>query len=222
VLLGATTSAPRAAPRFEGDVSDAYFNSAVLLDGDGTIHGRYDKNYLLIGGEYIPFSEYFPWIYKLIPAAGDLEPGRSLDPVVADLWGQGPVRIGVLVCYEGILPGFARGLAAGEPHVIVNMTNDDWFGRTAERYLHFALTIPRAIEHRRAFARPTLTGVSAFVDPAGRIVSQTPVTGEDTLLEDVPLLTLPSLYPRIGDVFAWLCTVVLGAAYAFGRWRRGV
>lgn len=222
VLLGATTSAPRPAPRFDGDTAEAYYNSALLLDGDGTIHGRYDKNYLLIGGEYIPFSEFFPWIYKLIPAAGDLARGRSLEPVTADLWGKGPVRIGVLVCYEGILPGFARALAAGTPHFIVNMTNDDWFGRTAERYLHFALTIPRAIEHRRAFARPTLTGVSAFVDPVGRVVAQTPVTGEDTLLADVPLLEIDPLYPRVGDVFGWLCTLVLAAAYAWGRWRRGV
>jgi len=222
VLLGATTSSPRSAPRFEGDTADAYFNSAVLLDGDGTIHGRYDKNYLLIGGEYIPFSEYFPWIYKVIPAAGDLARGRSLEPITADLWGRGPVRIGVLVCYEGILPAFARGLAAGDPHFIVNMTNDDWFGRTAERYLHFALTIPRAIEHRRAFARPTLTGVSAFVDPVGRVVSQSPVTGEDALLASVPLLEIGSPYLQLGDVFAWACALCLATAYGWGRWRRRV
>ena len=222
VLIGGTTSSPREKPRYDGDSAEKYYNSALLIDADGRIQGRYDKNYLLVGGEYVPMSEYFPWIFKLIPAAGDLEPGRVLAPITADLWGKGPVRIGVLVCYEGILPGFARGLAPGRPHFLVNMTNDDWFGRTAERYLHFALTIPRAIEHRRASARATLTGVTAFVDPVGRIVSQTAVTGEDTLLWDVPLLELESLYARVGDVFAWACTLLIAVAWGLGRFRRGV
>lgn len=221
VLIGATTSAPRVTPRFDGDVPEVYFNSALLLDADGRIHGRYDKNFLLVGGEYIPFSEYFPWIFKLIPAAGDLEPGRALEPVVGDLWGKGPVRIGTLVCYEGILPAFARGLAPHKPHFLANMTNDDWFGRTAERYLHFALTIPRSIELRRASTRATLTGVSAFVDPVGRVTAQTAVTGEDTLLQSVPLLELETIYGRIGDAFAWLCTAVVAFAWGWGRFRRG-
>ena len=219
-LIGATSARPREVPRYEGDTPDAYFNSAFLLDGDGQVHGRYDKNYLLIGGEYIPLSEYFPWIFKLIPSAGDLTPGKSLKTIDADLWGKGLVRLGVLICYEGILPAFARGLSSERPHFLVNMTNDDWFGDTAERHLHFALAVPRAIEHRLAFARVTLTGVSAFVDPVGRIVSQTPVTGEDTLMWDVPLLQSQTVYQRFGDAFALLCLGLTLAAYFWGRVRR--
>lgn len=221
LLLGTTTRAPRETPRYEGDGGEMFFNSALLVDADGKVQSRYDKNHLLVGGEYIPLSEYFPWIFKLIPAAGDLEPGRTLAPLEADLWGKGPLRFGALICYEGILADFARGLAEARPHMLVHMTNDDWFGRTAERYLHFALTIPRSIELRRAAGRATLTGVSAFVDPVGRVVAQTPVTGEDTLLWDVPLLTLETLYGKVGDVFAWACTLLLVGAYAWGRWRRG-
>jgi apolipoprotein N-acyltransferase len=220
LLLGATSRAPRPAPRFEGDTPDMYFNSVFLLDAQGQVAGRYDKNYLLVGGEYIPFSEYFPWIFKWIPAAGDLQPGESLHPIEADLWGVGPVRIGVLVCYEGILPGFARGLAAGRPHFIVNGTNDDWFGLTAERWLHFALTIPRAIEHRVAVLRPTLTGVSAIVDPVGRVVAHTAPTGPETLRWSVPLLQGETLYQRYGDVFAWVCVGLVGCALAYGAARR--
>lgn len=222
VLMGMATSTPREAPRYPEDRSmDKYYNSALLLDAAGHVYGRYDKNYLLVGGEYVPFVEYFPWIFKHIPALGDMEPGHGVKALSADLWGLGPVRIGVLICYEGILPAFARGLAPENPHFLVNMTNDAWFGRTAERYLHFALTIPRAIEHRRAFARPTLTGVSAFVDPVGRIVSQTPVTGRDTLLWDVPLLQMETTYLQLGDLFAWLCTGFALLAFAYGRLRRG-
>ncbi len=221
LLYGSTSRAERPAPRFEGDTPDAYFNSVFLLDDGGRVQGRYDKNYLLIGGEYIPFSEYFPWIFKMIPAAGDMAAGTTLKALEADLWGLGPVRIGVLVCYEGILPGFARGLAAERPHFIVNGTNDDWFGLTAERWLHFALTIPRAIEHRVPLLRPTLTGVSAVVDPTGRIVQHTAPTGVETLRAAVPLMQSQTVYQQVGDAFAWTCVALTVGALAFGRVRRG-
>ena len=221
LLYGSTSRAERPAPRFEGDTPDAYFNSVFLLDDGGRVQGRYDKNYLLIGGEYIPFSEYFPWIFKMIPAAGDMAAGTTLKALEADLWGLGPVRIGVLVCYEGILPGFARGLAAERPHFIVNGTNDDWFGLTAERWLHFALTIPRAIEHRVPLLRPTLTGVSAVVDPTGRIVQHTAPTGVETLRAAVPLMQSQTVYQQVGDAFAWTCVALTFGALAFGRLRRG-
>ena len=221
LLYGSTSRAERPAPRFEGDTPDAYFNSVFLLDDVGRVQGRYDKNYLLIGGEYIPFSEYFPWIFKMIPAAGDMAAGTTLKALEADLWGLGPVRIGVLVCYEGILPGFARGLAAERPHFIVNGTNDDWFGLTAERWLHFALTIPRAIEHRVPLLRPTLTGVSAVVDPTGRIVQHTAPTGVETLRAAVPLMQSQTVYQQVGDAFAWTCVALTFGALAFGRLRRG-
>ena len=221
LLYGSTSRAERPAPRFEGDTPDAYFNSVFLLDDGGRVQGRYDKNYLLIGGEYIPFSEYFPWIFKMIPAAGDMAAGTTLKALEADLWGLGPVRIGVLVCYEGILPGFARGLAAERPHFIVNGTNDDWFGLTAERWLHFALTIPRAIEHRVPLLRPTLTGVSAVVDPTGRIVQHTAPTGVETLRAAVPLMQSQTVYQQVGDAFAWTCVALTFGALAFGRVRRG-
>ena len=221
LLYGSTSRAERPAPRFEGDTPDAYFNSVFLLDDGGRVQGRYDKNYLLIGGEYIPFSEYFPWIFKMIPAAGDMAAGTTLKALEADLWGLGPVRIGVLVCYEGILPGFARGLAAERPHFIVNGTNDDWFGLTAERWLHFALTIPRAIEHRVPLLRPTLTGVSAVVDPTGRIVQHTAPTGVETLRATVPLMQSQTVYQQVGDAFAWTCVALTFGALAFGRVRRG-
>jgi apolipoprotein N-acyltransferase len=221
LLYGSTSRAERPAQRFEGDTPDAYYNSVFLLDGGGRVQGRYDKNYLLIGGEYIPFSEYFSWIFKVIPAAGDMAAGTTLKALEADLWGLGPVRIGVLVCYEGILPGFARGLAAERPHFIVNGTNDDWFGLTAERWLHFALTIPRAIEHRVPLLRPTLTGVSAVVDPTGRIVQHTAPTGAETLRASIPLMQSQTVYQQVGDAFAWTCVALTLGALVFGRVRRG-
>ncbi|MCA9539632.1 MAG: apolipoprotein N-acyltransferase [Myxococcales bacterium] len=220
LLFGATSTEPAPTPRWEGDMNVTPYNSAWLLDGDGTVAGRYDKVYLLVFGEYVPFARYIPWIYKLIPAAGALEPGRELKVIETDLFKVKPLRLGVLICYEGILAGFTRELAEGRPHVLINLTNDDWFGKTAERYLHFALTVPRSIEHRLAFVRSTLTGVSAFVDPVGRIRKQTRPVEPETLVDEVPLLQSATVYQIIGDAFAWACLALMLGFYGWGRWRR--
>jgi len=218
VLFGSTSVEPMDAPRWKGDGKYRGFNSAWLLDGDGTVAGRYDKVYLLVFGEYVPFAQTFPWIYEMIPAAGALDPGERLEVIEADLWGKGPVRLGVLICYEGLLPSFANGLAEGKPHLLVNITNDDWFGRTAERYLHLILTIPRAIEHRLPFVRSTLTGVSAVVDPVGRLVKMTEPTEPEILVWDAPLMQGGTLYQSIGDTFPILCLLLTIGLYARGRW----
>ena len=224
-LLFGSTSAEPGPPRWEGDFAVHPYNTAWLLDRDGTVAGTYDKVILLMFGEYVPFAKYIPWIYKVLPTAGRLEPGAKLNVIEADLWDKGPIRLGVLICYEGILPAFARSLvlSGGEghkPHVLINITNDDWFGKSAERYLHFILAVPRAIEHRMAFVRSTLTGVSAFVDPVGRIQEMTRPTDPETLLREVPLLQSATVYQIIGDAFPWACLLFTIGLYLFGRIRR--
>ena len=130
-------------------------------------------------------------------------------------------RIGQSTPKATLLIKVACEHATGQrPHLLVNITNDDWFGKTAERYLHFALTVPRAIEHRVAFVRGTLTGVSAFVDPVGRIEAQTSPSDPETLVRAVPLLQSVTVYQLIGDAFAWLCLVLTLGFYVQGRWRR--
>ncbi len=207
-------------PRWKGDSGVIPRNTAWLLDAEGNVQGAYDKSYLLVFGEYVPLVRYFPQFYELIPAAGNLEPGVGVDIIEADLWAKGPVRIGMLLCYEGILPTFALGLADKKPHFIVNLTNDDWFGETAERQLHLALTIPRAIEHRVSFVRSTLTGVSAFVDPVGRIERMTSVKEPELIMGKVPLLQSHTVYQLIGDFFPWGCVILTGLLFTWGRIRR--
>ncbi len=220
LLFGSTSYLPREKPRWDGDFPISPYNTAWLLDRDGRVAGTYDKVYLLLFGEYVPFVERFPSVYKKIPSLGNLEPGRELKAIEADLWGKGPVSIGVLICYEGILAGFTRGLAEDRPQLLVNMTNDAWFGKTAELWLHLVLTVPRAIEHRAPLVRATLDGVSAFVDPVGRIVQHTRPTDPETLLWDAPLLGAPTVYAVIGDAFAWGCALLSLLLYGYGRWRR--
>ena len=111
----------------------------------------------------------------------------------------------MLVCYEGILPSFVRNVMVNEQNILINITNDDWFGQTAERYLHLALAIPRSIEHRRSFVRSTLTGVSAFVDPVGRLVEMTKMTDPEIMDWKAPLLENRTLYQAGGHHFSSVC-----------------
>jgi len=222
VLFGATSVEPNPEPRWKGDGPYRPYNTAWLLDRDGTVAGTYDKVFLLVFGEYIPLAKYLPQIYEWIPAAGNLEPGTRLEVIETDIFeAVRPARLGILICYEGLLPEFTRPLVAeGKPHVLINMTNDDWFGKTAERYLHLALTVPRSIEHRLAFVRATLTGVSVFVDANGRIISETSPDDPETLLWETPLMQSATVYQIIGPAFPWGCLLLTLGFYAVGRWRR--
>ena len=125
-----------------------YYNTALLLDRDGRVLGRYDKNYLLIFGEYLPFSDLFPFLKRWFPESGDFRPGRTVE--VFDLHGT---RIGVMICYEDIIPAFTRRLHEKNPDLLVNITNDAWFGHTTEPYQHLGLATFRAIENRRFLVR---------------------------------------------------------------------
>ena len=177
-----------------------YYNRAWLLDAEGTVLGYYDKVFRLVFGEYIPFGDMFPVFYKWLPAASRTEKGTGVKSLELPRTDGSVARLGMLNCYEGIIPSFNRALMKTEPHLLINLTNDDWFAATAERYLHFALALPRSIESRRMYLRATLTGVSAIVDANGRIKQWTSTEEAETLFDDVPLLELWSLYPLIGDI----------------------
>jgi apolipoprotein N-acyltransferase len=182
------------------DGKDIY-NTAFLVDGSGDIQGTYDKTYLLAFGEYIPLGETFPSIYEmsLFKHTSHFIRGNHTRPLVLD-----GVRYGILVCYEDILPGFVREVMKSDPHILVNMTNDAWFGDSREPLIHLALATFRAVEQRRFLVRSTNTGISAIVDPAGRILEQTPVFARANLVRSVAVLEGRTLYARFGDWVAWL------------------
>lgn len=152
---------------------ERWFNTALASNVKGDITGRYDKQYLLAFGEYLPFGDTFPVMYKWSPHSGRFSPGTSLEPVDVEI-GDTKHKVSVLVCYEDILPGFTnRAVAHANPELLVNMTNDAWFGDTTEPWEHLALAKFRAIEHRRFLVRSTNSGVSAIIDPVGGIVPGT-------------------------------------------------
>lgn len=192
------------------------FNTAYMLDSDGRVVGTYDKNYLLVFGEYVPFGELFPSLYDVFKQSGRFDAGREVKAF--DWRGH---RLGVMICYEDILPGFTGRLADQHPNIIINVTNDAWFGKTSEPYLHLALAIFRAVENRVVLARATNTGVSAIIDPTGAIVAETRLTDAETLLEAVPLMSGATIYGRIGDLFTYLAALGLVVYVVMSRRRGG-
>lgn len=182
------------------------YNTAHLIDKDGTVLGRYHKNYLLIFGEYIPFADKLSWIYDILPEAGNLSPGTVIETMPFRGYAIGPI-----ICYEDILPRFVIKLSKLRPNVFINITNDAWFGKTSEPMLHLALAMMRTVEHRKWLVRSTNTGVSAFVDANGRLLQKTSIYGEEILRQNVAMMPpTRTIYSYIGDALGWLalCWVV--------------
>ncbi|HXG31231.1 MAG TPA: apolipoprotein N-acyltransferase [Thermodesulfobacteriota bacterium] len=190
----------------DGSISDAdieKFNTAFLTDSGGRILGRYHKIKLLLFGEYLPFTRYIPALKKLSPASGDFTPGNKLD--LFEIREKG-LRIAPLICYEDIIPSFSRRFVKEGANLIVNITNDAWFGRTTAPYQHLLLSIPRAVETRRYLVRATNTGVSAIIDPVGRVVAKTEIFKPVTLEGEIGIMNgEKTLYTKTGDVFSWGC-----------------
>ena len=202
-----------------------WYNVALSSDESGEITGRYDKEYLLQFGEHLPFGEMFPILYQWSPNSGKFTPGTKLDPLFVTL-GSTTHKAAVLICYEDIIPAFTNALVgATDPDILVNITNDAWFGATTEPWEHLALAQLRAVEHRRFLVRSTNSGVSAVVDPVGRLVAHTEVRdvqegsfdSADSLLATVHWMHPgKTVYEIVGDALWWLISAGLVIA-AFVR-----
>jgi len=198
-----------------GPGSEKFYNTAVLTDTSGRILGTYDKSILVPFGEYIPFGDIFPRLYSWSPYTSRFWPGTSEEPLRL-----GKHRLSVSICYEDIFPGKIRALMRSgreghRPDVMFNLTNDSWYGKSTEPVEHLALASFRSIENRRALVRVTNTGISAIVDPVGRIVSRTGIWTKETLVSRVPMLKGTTVYTQYGDLLGWLC--ILLAAWCIGQ-----
>ena len=182
------------------------YNTAFLMHEDGTVRELYDKTHLLVGGEYLPFGESFPFLYELSPNTGRL----TATPEVAPL-SLGPWRISTPICYEDILPRYVRRMVnEADPHILINLTDDVWLGTGQAPWIHFRLAQLRAVEHRRYLLRATNSGVSAIVDPVGRVVAHTDVGTRENLHGTVHMLEGRTLYARLGDWPGWLSVLAVG------------
>jgi apolipoprotein N-acyltransferase len=190
-------------------------NSAFFLTEKGIV-GRYDKIHLVPFGEFVPLSGALGFIRGWAEFISELEPGSST--VVF----QGPpAPLGVVICYEGIFPELVREFVRGGARLMVNMTNDAWFGRTDGPWQHLAMYPFRAVEHRIAVVRAANTGVSALIAPTGQISRRLTLYRRDTITEALPLRDRETLYTRFGEWLAYLALVVsAGALAASARARR--
>lgn len=186
------------------DEEGVYRNAAVAIDPDrGLLEPWYEKLLLVPFGEYVPFQSVLPFVDHFTEAVGEFRPGER--QVLLEAAGH---RVGVLVCYEAIFPGLAASSVRGGAELLVNLTNDAWFGRSAGPLQHLGLALPRAVETGRPLLRAANTGVSAMVDRWGRRLGQLPVGRQGLLVADLhpgggrP----PAVF--LGRAFAWACAIV--------------
>ncbi len=210
------------------------YNTAVFLDERGQTVGTFDKNFLLVFGEYIPFFEQMKWLRQMIPEMANFARGTTTTTFPLELHGH-HYSIGPMICYEDIIPAFGRRLfapsdsGAGPPNLLVNITNDAWFGATSEPYEHMALSVFRAVEHRVDLVRAVNTGVSAFIDATGRVYDMgpsvdpqlTPGVKPIALLDEAALMDAGGLYQRLGEAFGASCLAVVLLLGVLARRRAG-
>jgi apolipoprotein N-acyltransferase len=192
----------------------SFLNSAYLLSPEGAIEGRYDKVHLVPYGEYVPMRTFFPFIKKLTEGIADFSSGETYQPLFME-----DKKLGVLICYEGILPHAARIYKNRSADLLVNITNDAWFGPTSAPYQHFSMALFRAVETRLYMIRAANTGISGIVDPTGRIVSQTHIFEADALRGNVKFTKIETFYARHGDIFVVICFIIC-VIFIILNWRR--
>jgi len=181
------------------------FNRAYLVDPTGGLAGHYDKEHLVPFGEYVPLGEYLPFVTKLVHGVGDFMPGKDADPLA-----HGPMRVGVLLCYETIFPELAQARVESGVNLLVNISNDAWFGRSSAPLQHLYLSVLRAVEQRRTLVRGTNTGISAFIDPHGRILETTALFRAAAVTRaDLPLVEETTFYHRHTTLLGWLPAMLL-------------
>lgn len=193
------------------DAGGAPLNSALLVDPEGRPLGRYDKLFLVPFGEYVPAP--FQFVSKISSEVGDFVPGREL--VVLQAGGH---PIGAFICYEAVFPHLVRRFTAAGAQLLVNLSNDGWYGRTAARDQHLKIARMRAAENARWMLRATNDGITATIDPAGRVYRYLPPYVAAAVRTSFTYLESKTFYTRYGDWFVVVCAVVAAAAVLY-PWR---
>ena len=187
-----------------------YYNSGSLVNPSGQWVSRYDKVHLVPFGEYVPFRRLFFFAGGLTKEVGDFSPGASRQPLPA-----GDEALGVFICYESIFPDEIRQLVDNGAQVFVNISNDGWYGDSGAYAQHLKQARMRAVENARWLLRDTNTGVTASIDPYGRVVASLPRKVRTALRAPYALSNATTFYTRHGDWFAYLCAIIsVGALVA--------
>jgi apolipoprotein N-acyltransferase len=215
LLVGTTTF------DYESDRTRVY-NAALLADKGGNVIGRYYKTHPVMFGEYIPFGDWLPWLYKITPMSGGLSIGEG-----PKTYGVGELKMSPSVCFESTIPHLIRNQLAqlsraGTPaDCLINITNDGWFWGTGMLDLHFRCAVFRAVENRKPILVVANTGISTFTDGNGVIRRRGPRRQQQVLVAEVQADGRLSPYSLVGDWPAWICVgCCLGLAWVGIRGRR--
>lgn len=205
--------------REDGSGDFIFYNTAYLFDPETRMAGAYDKVHLVPFGEYVPLGDWLPFVGRMVHSIGDFrpgEPGTILSANKADL--------GVQICYEIIFPRYSARMVENGGNLIVNITNDAWFGETAGPVQHFSMAVFRAVENRKSLVRSANTGISAFVDPVGRILEQTRLNETTAIYREMPVMdgdrSFYTNYPWVLPAFCILSSFLIAAAAATRRKRK--
>lgn len=194
-LLGVVARAPDGGP----------LNSALMISPAGEVVSRYDKVNL------VPFGEFVPWPFgfanKISTEVGDFRAGNRI--VVSPV---GNHKLGTFICYESVFPNFVRRFAAAGAELLVNISNDSWFGRSAARQQHLSIVRMRAAENRRWILRATNDGITGTIDPAGRLLGTLPNYTEAASRTGYSYISEKTFYTLHGDWFAVCCGIGAMAA----------
>ena len=185
------------------DQTTEIYNSAALVSPNGEWTSRYDKIHLVPFGEYVPFKTIFSFAGGLTKEVGDFSRGTSRAPLDA-----GGTKLGVFICYESIFPDDIRQFAYNGARVLVNISNDGWYGDSGAYAQHLKQSRMRAVENDRWLLLDTNTGRTAVIDPDGRIVASAPRKIRTALRAPYALISTTTFYTRHGDWFAFLCAII--------------
>jgi apolipoprotein N-acyltransferase len=243
LILNADDAVPHANATNEFDNDD--FNAAFLLDPDGRFGGVYHKQKLVIFGEYIPLVRWLPFVKWFTPITGGFAAGS--EPAQFEMERRTPIRLDLntnspqadleigapdrvtaspLICYEDMFPELGRRAVRADTDFLVNLTNDGWFGQSAEQWQHMAGAVFRAVENGVPLLRCANNGVTCWIDAHGRVReilrdNTGSVYGAGTLTIDLPLEKhAPTFYNQHGDWFGWGCVGVATIALALKKLRR--
>ena len=189
------------------DSPQKVFNSATLVSPTGEFDGRYSKIHLVPFGEYVPFASIFSFASGLTQAVGNFTPGASRVPLQA-----GNQQLGIFICYESIFPNEIRQLVAQGAQVLVNLSNDGWYGDSGAWAQHLNQARMRAVENHRWLLRDTNTGLTASIDPYGRVVAHLVRKTRAALPAPYALISATTFYSEHGDWFAYLCAIITTGA----------
>ncbi len=182
-----------------------YYNSAYFLSQDGREVARYDKLHLVPFGEYVPLRRLFFFAESITKDVSDFHPGAGY--VTARLDGH---VANAVICFEAVFPEVSRAFVRRGSELMLNLTNDGWYGATAAPYQHLAISRWRAVENRRYLLRAANSGISAIIEPTGRVQAATGLLREDVCIGRFAFISGQTVYSRYGDWFSIACVIISG------------